>query len=311
LRNLKRKISERYLGDPMTGRQFVFKILLCGDGAVGKTSIRERYMGKGFKGSYLKTIGADFASKKLKMGDHEVTMQIFDLAGQDAYVAARKAFYKGGRAAFLVFDLQDEQTLINLRKWAKDSIEYSNGSISTFIILGNKADLVETRMVSKERAIQFARQLSAETGLDMIYLETSAKTGQNIKEAFEFLAYTLLKESNIEIPPNVYKIPESVEIITPQGIISQTIQEEKQGISNVSSTVNEKVEEVKDQLQADLQGTIQQLELRITNLEQKMDQTPDYSKEIAEIKEQLSEIEDRVKRMGHVLKTIVESINKA
>ena len=290
----------------MSGRQFVFKILLCGDGAVGKTSIRERYMGKGFKGSYLKTIGADFASKKLKMGENEVTMQIFDLAGQDAYVAARKAFYKGGRAAFLVFDLQDEQTLINLRKWAKDSIEYSNGSISTFIILGNKADLVETRMVSKERAIQFARQLSAETGLDMVYLETSAKTGQNIKEAFEFLAYTLLKEANVEVPPDVYKIPEAVEIITPHG--TQKVVEQTQS-PETTAKMEEKVEQVKDEIQESFQETINAIQQRISALEAKIEQQPNYE-EIKEIKERMDELEERVKRMGHVLKTIVENMNR-
>ena len=63
----------------MAGKDFVFKTLLLGDGAVGKTSIRERYMGKGFSGSYSKTVGADFASQRMKVEDNNITLQIFDL----------------------------------------------------------------------------------------------------------------------------------------------------------------------------------------------------------------------------------------
>ncbi|MHA1115558.1 MAG: Rab family GTPase, partial [Candidatus Heimdallarchaeaceae archaeon] len=90
----------------MTGKKWNFKIVLAGDGAVGKTSIRERYMGKGFTGDYLKTIGADFASKKVKVEDNDITFQIWDLAGQESYSAVRTTFYKGAIAAWLVFDIQ-------------------------------------------------------------------------------------------------------------------------------------------------------------------------------------------------------------
>ncbi len=281
----------------MSGRQYLFKVLLLGDGAVGKTSIRERYMGRGFKGSYLKTIGADFASKKLTMGDTQITMQIFDLAGQDAYVTARKAFYKGGRAAFLVFDLQDETTLVNLRQWAKDAIEFSQGSISTFVVLGNKADLVETRMVSKERAVQFCRQLSAETGLDLVYLETSAKTGQNIKEAFDLLAYTLLKEANVEIPPEVYTPPSIIEIIKPGGATQSDAK---------TTEVAEQVAEI----QEDLLTMLRSLEQRIATLETNNQKQAAVETQVAQLESKISELEERVRRMGHVLKTVVDSLKK-
>ncbi len=281
----------------MSGRQYLFKVLLLGDGAVGKTSIRERYMGRGFKGSYLKTIGADFASKKLTMGDTQITMQIFDLAGQDAYVTARKAFYKGGRAAFLVFDLQDETTLVNLRQWAKDAIEFSQGSISTFVVLGNKADLVETRMVSKERAVQFCRQLSAETGLELVYLETSAKTGQNIKEAFDLLAYTLLREANLEIPPEVYTPPDVIEIIKPGGITE-------------SPAKNAKVVEQVAEIQEDLLEILRGLEQRVIALETSNQSQGNVHEKMDHLEAKVSELEERIRRMGHVLKTVVDSLKK-
>lgn len=193
-------------------KQFLFKILLCGDGAVGKTSIREQYMGKGFAGSYMKTIGADFASHKTEISDHKVTYQIFDLAGQDAYTVARKSFYKGGQAAFLIFDLQDPSSLHNLNTWIKDCIDNSGGTIGTFVVLGNKADLVDTRQVSNQMAVEYCQRISAESGLTFVFLETSAKTGMNVGLAFDMMGKRLLEKHNIDV--NI-DLPEGTQIITP------------------------------------------------------------------------------------------------
>ncbi|MHA2091851.1 MAG: Rab family GTPase [Candidatus Kariarchaeaceae archaeon] len=203
----------------LSSKQFLFKILLCGDGAVGKTSIREQYMGRGFQGSYMKTIGADFASHKTEIQDHQVTYQIFDLAGQDAYTVARKSFYKGGQAAFLIFDLQDPNSLHNLKTWINDSIENSNGSIGTFVVLGNKADLADTRQVSSEMAIEYCHRLSAETGLNFVFLETSAKTGMNISLAFDIMGNRLLRKHNIDVELD---LPEGTTVIKPRDSVANS-----------------------------------------------------------------------------------------
>jgi small GTP-binding protein len=182
------------------GKSFIFKILLTGDGAVGKTSIRERYMGRGFSGDYLKTIGADFASKDMKFEDDlNVKLQIFDLAGQDSYIAARKSFYKGGQAAFLVFDVQDPETLTNLSTWIEDSLRNSENSIQTFVALGNKADLADTRQVSPKMAVEFLQSMVAKHGLTFYYMDTSAKSGLNIEIAFDIMARRLLNKFNMEM----------------------------------------------------------------------------------------------------------------
>lgn len=196
----------------MSGKEFLFKVLLLGDGAVGKTSIREQYMGAGFSGSYTKTIGSDFASKRFEIDDMKLTLQIFDLAGQDAYRVARKSFYKGGQAAFLVFDLQDPDSLYNLNQWVSDAIENSGGSIGTFVILGNKADLIETRQVSNEMAIESCKQLATNSGLTFVFLETSAKTGMNIDLAFDIITTRLLRKFNVDKPLD---IPSGIEMIAP------------------------------------------------------------------------------------------------
>lgn len=184
-------------------RKWNFKVVLAGDGAVGKTSIRERYMGRGFESSYLKTIGADFASKKIITDEDNITFQIWDLAGQDSYQAVRSSFYKGAAAAILVFDCQDPKTMTNLSSWIAEAVKGSNSGILIYFIIANKVDLAEERRVSREMALEFCHRLETETGIHFYYSETSALTGQNISETFDFLSYKLLEVNNISdlIPP--------------------------------------------------------------------------------------------------------------
>lgn len=184
-------------------RKWNFKIILAGDGAVGKTSIRERYMGRGFQSSYLKTIGADFATKKVELKEDQITFQIWDLAGQDSYQAVRKTFYKGATASIMVFDCQDPKSMTNLSSWIEEAIEGSKNSILSYFVVANKVDLEESRRVSREMALEFCNRLEIKTGIRFFYCETSALTGQNIQETFDFLAYRLLLVNNIQdaVPP--------------------------------------------------------------------------------------------------------------
>lgn len=179
-------------------RKWNFKIILAGDGAVGKTSIRERYMGKGFQESYLKTIGADFATKKIEKNEEQITFQIWDLAGQESYQTVRKTFYKGATAAIMVFDCQDPKSMTNLSNWIEEAIEGSKNGILTYFVVANKVDLEESRRVSRDMALEFCNRLETETGIRFFYCETSALTGQNILETFDFLAYRLLLANNIQ-----------------------------------------------------------------------------------------------------------------
>ncbi len=179
-------------------KKWNFKLILAGDGAVGKTSIRERYMGKGFQSSYLKTIGADFATKKVETNENHITYQIWDLAGQDSYQAVRKTFYKGATAAIMVFDCQDAKSMTNLSTWIEEAIEGSDNGILSYFVIANKVDLEESRRVSRDMALEFCNRLEIETGIRFFYCETSALTGQNIKETFDFLAYRLLLANNVQ-----------------------------------------------------------------------------------------------------------------
>ena len=250
----------------MSNKEFLFKILLTGDGAVGKTAIRNSYMGEGFSGSYMKTIGADFASHSVELADNKVTFQIFDLAGQDAYRVARKSFYKGGQASFLIFDLQDANTLHNLKNWVEDSIKNSEGSIGTFVALGNKADLVDTRQVSNDMAIEFFQRLSAETGITFVFLETSALSGLNIELAFNLMGMRLLGKHNIKVDVD---LPEGVSLITPSSAIATPATSESMtSVPNVDlSGITAKIDSVLEKI-SDLDGRVETLEKRFGKLAQ-------------------------------------------
>ena len=109
----------------MSGVRFRFKLTLIGEGAVGKTSIRQKYMGRGFTGEYLKTIGADFASKTVEITDTsgdvvKSIFQIWDLAGQVEFKAVRASFYGGCQGVLLVFDLTRKETMDKLKDIMSD-----------------------------------------------------------------------------------------------------------------------------------------------------------------------------------------------
>jgi len=135
----------------------IFKIMLMGDAAVGKTAIRYRYLEGGFKGNYKMTIGSDFGFKRVKINDQEVTVQIWDLAGQDRFRLSRGMYYKGVSACFLVFDNTRLDSLRNLDNWIDELLTNTNTTIP-MVLIGNKSDLENAE---KEKIDQLAEEYSA------------------------------------------------------------------------------------------------------------------------------------------------------
>ena len=99
------------------GSSYFYKIVLLGEGAVGKTSLRRRYMGLGFTKSHLMTLGADFSFKDLTHGEHTIRCQLWDLAGQAHFKGVRSRFLANTQGAILVYDLTREETLPLLANW--------------------------------------------------------------------------------------------------------------------------------------------------------------------------------------------------
>jgi small GTP-binding protein len=176
----------------------LFKCVLIGDGAVGKTSLRERFLGKGFKANYLITIGADFALANKQIGDMNVKFQIWDLAGQSRFGDIRPIYYKRALGGLLVFDCTRPSSFNNLKNWVEECWTHNGQGEIPLVILGNKADLKakESNFITNEQGQLFAEQLSQKTkalGFTIPYLETSAKTAVNVDLAFESLGLMVLK----------------------------------------------------------------------------------------------------------------------
>jgi len=184
------------MGDKKSS-DFLWKIALAGDSFVGKTTIRKRAMGEHFAEEYISTVGADFSSYKLKLGDLIIGFQVWDLAGQDKYKYIRSSFYGGATGCFLVYDVTNPKSLKSLSSWVDEAIRYSNGTIEIFIICANKIDLIGRREISRETGLKYTQALRESSGLQCEYIETSALTGENIDVAFDMMAKCLLEREGI------------------------------------------------------------------------------------------------------------------
>jgi small GTP-binding protein len=181
---------------PTTQNEPMFKAVLVGDGAVGKTSIRRNYLGKGFITSHLATIGVDFAQKYVNIDNHTVRLVIWDLAGQTGFERVRKHYYQGCSALILVYSVVDRETFDNLTWWLVEAFKYNN-SIPPTLILGNKIDLRNSDLlrheVSTKEGLEFRDKFVDRLEVSAVFYETSAKTGENVQEAFSDLTRLLLK----------------------------------------------------------------------------------------------------------------------
>ncbi|MHA1126603.1 MAG: Rab family GTPase [Candidatus Heimdallarchaeota archaeon] len=168
---------------------FIFKVLLIGEAAVGKTSLTMKFIHGKFKSDYLLTVGMEPYSKYLKIGNDSVTLSIWDIAGQQRFDVFRTMFFRGAKAALLVFDLTRPATLAKLQDWHSDLVKNAGKDVQT-ILIGNKNDLEDLRSVSKKDALAYAKKIKA-----LAYIETSAKTGLNVDESFYKITEKLVKRA--------------------------------------------------------------------------------------------------------------------
>jgi small GTP-binding protein len=166
------------------------KVLILGDGAVGKTSLRHRYMGRGFKSTYMMTIGADFVIKELTYEDGTtVALQIWDIAGQDTFMQLRPTFYQGAVGALMVFDVTRPDTYNNISNWVNEIGKYHQIDHFPIILIANKIDLRESikMCITSSKGEELARSFENSyynNSWKIPYVETSAKTGENVEDAF-------------------------------------------------------------------------------------------------------------------------------
>lgn len=174
---------------------FNIKILLLGDGGVGKTAIRRRFMGQGFKSTYMETVGSDFSTKSIEI-EHNlnfITMnfQIWDLAGQPKFQNVRQLFYSGSQGLIFVFDVTRLDSLENLRTWVDEVLKNGISNIPALVI-GNKVDLKDegfsiTDPDSDQILVKYILETMNKKNGSVLNIRTSAKTGFNIEQAFSLL----------------------------------------------------------------------------------------------------------------------------
>ncbi|KAF9577599.1 hypothetical protein BGW38_007096 [Lunasporangiospora selenospora] len=157
---------------------YIFKIVLIGESAVGKTNIFSRFTQNDFNLESKTTIGIEFSTAKtMTIEDKSVNAQIWDTAGQERFRAISVAYYRGAVGALLVYDIAKLETFQNLERWLRELREHTSPSI-VIMLVGNKSDLKHLRAVSTEDAKAFAEKNN------LLFLETSALDGTNVEAAF-------------------------------------------------------------------------------------------------------------------------------
>ena len=172
-------------------KEFVFKIVVLGDAAVGKTSLINQYIEKSFEEDYKPTLGANIIRKDVFVEEINASVRLimWDLAGQEKYNVIRSMYFQGCVGALLVYDITRHNTFETINsKWLKDFKKYVKKE-GTYILIGNKIDLKDQRMVSTENGKNFAKKIDASD-----FIETSAKSGENAEKAFENLVNQILKK---------------------------------------------------------------------------------------------------------------------
>lgn len=156
---------------------YLFKAVLIGDSAVGKSNLLSRFATDEFRLDSKPTIGVEFAYRNVKIGDKVIKAQIWDTAGQERFRAITSSYYRGALGAVLVYDITRRTTFENVKKWMHELREFGNSDI-VVVLVGNKSDLTQFRQVSEEEG----RNLAESHGL--FFMETSALQNLNVEEAF-------------------------------------------------------------------------------------------------------------------------------
>ena len=199
---------------------WAFKIILIGPAACGKTSILTRFVHDKFKENYEYTMGVDYLSKEVEFSNNVARLTIWDIGGQERFRFLRNTFYKGANGALLVFDLSRAKTYEEMKDWIYEMKQLTHESIP-FVLVGNKVDLVEDvgRFEDKVDIKKFAKKQGS------IYIETSAKTGENIDGIFVELCLRMakLKETTDEIPEDIEVLPNNA--IEAQGLLIKEVYE--------------------------------------------------------------------------------------
>ena len=235
-----------------------YKITLIGDNGTGKSSLTRRFMNNSFNTTYAATIGLDFESKTMHLSNRALKLQIWDCAGQDQYSRLIPDYIKDAAVVFIVFDVTQKQSYNSLSKWI-EMARTGRPDGSPIILVANKTDLTEKRVITTEEIADFARNQN------LSFVETSAKNSSNVAELFvqcaDLLpppAATTQKEPPLNFPPTQVSFEDlraQIQKLTDDNPNNEQIT----AIANILNTglYNPNPKEYFDRLfQADAEGTL-------------------------------------------------------
>ena len=156
---------------------YLLKYIVIGDSAVGKSNLLLRYAHDRFNDEYQATIGVEFGAKNVEINDQIYRIQIWDTAGQENFKSLTRAYYKNSVCAIIVYDITNKQSFNNINTWIDDCKNQSPKTIF-FVLVGNKSDLENKRQVNYNEGLKFAQENN------ILFFESSAKTGKNVEDIF-------------------------------------------------------------------------------------------------------------------------------
>lgn len=176
---------EKITDDNIKGHKYLFRICLIGNASVGKTSLLKTYTSNPFQNKYMPTVGVDFQVVTLKYKEIIAKVHIWDTAGEERFKSISSNYYRSSHGFIYVYDITDADSLNSLENWITLTNEHTNSNVINFLV-GNKIDLENDRKVSTNQGKEFASKHN------LIFLETSAKTNENVQRLFEYFTFKLI-----------------------------------------------------------------------------------------------------------------------
>ena len=177
---------------------YLFKIIIIGNSAVGKSSLLLKFTDRTFLANQISTIGVDFKIQTIQIDDKIIKLQIWDTAGNERFKTITTSYYRNSNGICIVFDITNKESFNSLPDWFSEIDKFASDNVSK-ILIGNKSDLTKERQVTTEDAKELAKKYKID------YIEASAKDSTNVQQLFIELTRQI-KESNVQ--KHLVNIPE-------------------------------------------------------------------------------------------------------